>query len=599
VQEALGGMTEGAVNKKITKIKQGVFLGLFVCMLIQTLFTHIHMLFLGYMPSHRSGRKRIIPPELEATVMETLLEHEPGKKQAVERFSAKLGQLYFKLCELAGTKKPKQFPCRDTARKLLKKLNVKTTRGTAQTLARYEAIRDHRNFISLYCALQALKEAFGRVDEEDGAKYLCLLNFFNYDESTGRTMTIEKDLDVFAAEGANGEVKLIVKKSVLKQQYLIVFGCTAAGELLPPLIGLKAKSPGKRSKKGIKCTEGTQPHREIIRLEHEEINMLFGEFKEVAPVVVVYHESDKACIGDLYDELILKPCVAIRKPHLREGESVLAAMDGVGKHIQQTREDFKDLASCRMEYLKSAANTTSKMQICDLLRIFSWIKNPGNFLPKCSQYEWERYKNEMRKLLLAKISPFFATQKATDFCDTLAVMFFVILASMTKWSIKKKWQEIGINGDFKALMSKCENKPIQAQMDHYQSQMPDMIEHMLDRGMITDCDFAKKYKVFGEANVDDKGMKSQRTVHLTHHAQRKAALNRLQAKKQDEKVKATARAEQAAVKARKAKAKALDRTGKARAKTKTDAVWKQIRVASKADATTNTATCMNRKCRCV
>ena len=131
-------------------------------------------------------------------------------------------------------------------------------------------------------------------------------------------------------------------------------------------------------------------------------------------------------------------------------------------------------------------------------------------------------------------------------------------------------------------MSKCENKPTQAQMDHYQSQMPDMIEHMLDRGMITDCDFAKKYKVFGEANVDDKGMKSQRTVHLTHHAQRKAALNRLQAKKQDEKVKATARAERAAVKARKAKAKALDRTGKARDKTKTDAVWKQIRVASKA-----------------
>lgn len=120
-------------------------------------------------------------------------------------------------------------------------------------------------------------------------------------------------------------------------------------------------------------------------------------------------------------------------------------------------------------------------------------------------------------------------------------MFFVILASMTKWSIKKKWQEIGVNGDFKALMSKCENKPTQAQMDHYQSQMPDMIEHMLDRGMITDCDFAKKYKVFGEANVDDKGMKSQRTVHLTHHAQRKAALNRLQAKKQDEKVKATGR----------------------------------------------------------
>ena len=95
------------------------------------------------------------------------------------------------------------------------------------------------------------------------------------------------------------------------------------------MVGLKTKSPGKRSKKDIKCTEGTQPHREI---------------KEVAPVWWCNHESDKACIGDLYDELILKPCVAIRKPHLREGESVLAAMDGVGKHIQQTREDFKDLA---------------------------------------------------------------------------------------------------------------------------------------------------------------------------------------------------------------------------------------------------------------
>jgi hypothetical protein len=135
-------------------------------------------------------------------------------------------------------------------------------------------------------------------------------------------------------------------------------------------------------------------------------------------------------------------------------------------------------------------------------------------------------------------------------------------------------------------------------MAHYEEHLPAMIENMLGEGMITDKEFKDLFGVHGEA-VDDKGMKSQRCVHLTHPEQRKEALRRIRVKEKERKAQAAARVERAALKARKAEAKRVDRAGKPRAKTTTDAVWKEIRNASRSDPTVETETCMNRRCRLI
>ena len=53
---------------------------------------------------------------------------------------------------------------------------------------RYESVRDHRNFISLFCALEGLRELFGYTDPVTKEKKFNWANCFSFDESTGCTL---------------------------------------------------------------------------------------------------------------------------------------------------------------------------------------------------------------------------------------------------------------------------------------------------------------------------------------------------------------------------------------------------------------------------
>ena len=72
--------------------------------------------------------------------------------------------------------------------KICEKIQTGPCKASVQTVSRYESVRDHRNFISLFCALEGLREMFGYPDDKTGVKKFKWVNCFSFDESTGCTL---------------------------------------------------------------------------------------------------------------------------------------------------------------------------------------------------------------------------------------------------------------------------------------------------------------------------------------------------------------------------------------------------------------------------
>ena len=79
-------------------------------------------------------------------------------------------------------------------------------------------------------------------------------------------------------------------------------------------------------------------------------------------------------------------------------------------------------------------------------------------------------------------------------------------------------------------MAQCKDPPTEAQMQHYENKLDDMKLHWVEHGKITDKIFADKFQIYGDKLVDDKAMKSQRVVHITHPAVVADTLNVMQKK---------------------------------------------------------------------
>ena len=61
----------------------------------------------------------------------------------------------------------------------------------------------------------------------------------------------------------------------------------------------------------------------------------------------------------------MHPCLDLRKPHLREGESTVTYMDGVGEHLSYLKDEklAADLRAQMREFIKLAANATGSIQV--------------------------------------------------------------------------------------------------------------------------------------------------------------------------------------------------------------------------------------------
>ena len=197
---------------------------------------------------------------------------------------------------------------------------------------------------------------------------------------------------------------------------------------------------------------------------------------------------------------------------------MVVLVDGVGGHINQTAKDFKALEKACIEFFKGAANSTSVLQVADLIKMFHNIKVPDQYVNKLTQGHWDFVREVMTDLIKDFIAPYFSSTVREAFIDTLTVLFHIIYPSMTQLEIQRKWHNIGGYGSFRSLMAQCKDPPTEAQIQHYENKLDDMKLHWVEHGKITDKIFADKFQIYGDKSVDDKAMKSQRVVHITHPA---------------------------------------------------------------------------------
>ena len=382
-----------------------------------------------------------------------------------------------------------------------------------------------------------------------------------------------------------------------------------AGCRIPPLIGLCTKNSAQIGGKPI-----------FLPLRDPMINSLFGDYTEVPPILVIYDKKDKPQLGKLYEEHILMkvmlthtlnltltltciPCqpppqvAAKRRKTMSPGEKLIVLVDGVGGHINQNAVEFKALEKALIEFFKGAANSTSVLQVADLIKMFHNIKVPDQYVNKLTQDHWNWVRKIMSDLIGDFIAPYFSSPVREAFIDTLTVLFHIIYPSMTQLEIQKKWHGIGGYGSFRSLMQKCKNPPTETEITHYENKLDSMKLHWVKHGKITDKEFADKFDIHGDKSVDAKAMKSQRVVHLTHPEVVADTLNDMQ-KKIEEK---QAVAERAAAKERKKRENRFNLTGGARSdgvrrKQKTEAVCDKIRAASTRSVEQDDKHCMVKTC---
>jgi hypothetical protein len=200
---------------------------------------------------------------------------------------------------------------------------------------------------------------------------------------------------------------------------------------------------------------------------------------------------------------------------MEPGEKLVALVDGVGGHLNMTAQDYKHLEKAMIEFFKGAANSTSVLQVADLLKMFHNIKVPDQYVNKLTQAHWDHVRAIMSSLIKDFISPYFSSVVREAFIDTLTVLFHIIYPSMTQLEVQRKWHSIGGYGSFRTLMAQCKDPPTDTQMQQYESKLDAMKLHWVQHGKITDKVFLDKFDIGGKS-VDDKAMKSQRVVHLTH-----------------------------------------------------------------------------------
>ena len=113
-------------------------------------------------------------------------------------------------------------------------------------------------------------------------------NVINFDESMGYTIHFLPEF--YAQQGSTGhsatDERKVPRDWDMRNGYFIVFGCTMAGRMLPPLIGIRdsARSAQKRLKPG---------HPIVIDIDDPEYTSLFDS-EGISPKVVVYADGDKS-----------------------------------------------------------------------------------------------------------------------------------------------------------------------------------------------------------------------------------------------------------------------------------------------------------------
>ena len=323
----------------------------------------------------------------------------------------------------------------------------KTKRPKCNTEARQKTVNAKRTYVSLHVTTIALCELFGVqetgltilnhdvVEADDDCKtakprVLRGRTIISADESRGNTYI--NPAEVVTRKGTKVSCPpLEGHTSNRVHGYPFVWGCTGAGDKLAPLIGLQSTSD--------KIRPGNPT---ILRLD-----LFAPQFHgNIAPVVVIFHKNDRKELSNLWREHILKPTLEQMKDGLLPGERNIVFMDGgENEYLKPLHEDPNFLAeyeALATVMVKEHVKSSGKLQVCDLLHLFSWIKNPDNWLKHLHAGKFNLHLARMKDLLddVLKTEAKFDAGKRALLIEALTLLFNVILPNLSERMIVDQWE---------------------------------------------------------------------------------------------------------------------------------------------------------------
>jgi hypothetical protein len=338
--------------------------------------------------------------------------------------------------------------------------------------------------------------------------YLEPKTVISYDESCGKLLQISPKVVVEKGVRHVKGCKKGMKGLVTPQSYNFIFGCNAAGDKLPVLIGFRNKNIAIGKMKIVECRRwnnlfiGTQPC-----------------------IFVFYNKADGKHLPDIFKDQILDPTLSELEGNiLGDLDSLIIFQDGgCANHLKEMKNAhyLEEAKRRRQVHVKIAANATGEQQVPDLIQLFHWIKVPKQFLDKLSQSQWDGFLDDTIHHLKPLITPHFAKLKAEildRFIETMAVLFHVTLPKLTSFAIIEEWRRLGaIPLSLEACMNKCTSVVTDEQMDGIKANAHEWTNELLRDAELSD---SSMNSVLGENPFGDVSsnapLRSKRWVIQTH-----------------------------------------------------------------------------------
>ena len=198
--------------------------------------------------------------------------------------------------------------------------------------------------------------------------------------------------------------------------------------------------------------------------------------------------------------------------------------DGANEHLELLKrlEDFDWWKSRQRVLVKLPANTTSKLQVCDLLPLFRNIKKPENALKKLNQDTYDlivaRMGRQWTKVNMG--AKFFG-----EFTQVFALLFEIFMPMLTDAIVKAKWTQLGVlDGNLDRCLLQCDKSLSDDELELWGSKAKPAIIQITREGRLTRAYLTSLGLPVEELDPDGKADKSQFAMILTCDGQRDVVL---------------------------------------------------------------------------
>ncbi len=168
--------------------------------------------------------------------------------------------------------------------------------------------------------------------------------------------------------------------------------------------------------------------------------------------------------------------------------------------------------------VKLAANATHKTQVCDLLKLFHWIKTPEKFIKKINAERHRKQYDKMAKQM-ESAKPALTAPKWKQFAEVLSLVFYVVYPKMSSDHISSRFENLGmLDCDLRQALSQCGTIPTESVILLYERQYPACKLEMAAKGFLSSAFLESLGLPVSARNPDGLADKSQLCMLLTGEA---------------------------------------------------------------------------------